>query len=39
MSLALWREGQAGQDNLCVMAQESDGRHGLEGVGKSRYRR
>lgn len=38
MSLALRREGQAGGDGLGVMAQESSGQHGMEGVGESRSR-
>lgn len=38
MSLALRREGQAGEDNLGVMAQESNGRRGVEGMSESRYR-
>lgn len=38
VSLALRREGQAREDNLGVMAQESNGRCGVGGMGESRYR-
>lgn len=38
MSVALGRGGHAGEDSFGVMAQESNGCHGMVGVGERRYR-